>query len=44
MQGQIKGKPDSNNEFRVSDDGKTLTIVSKSIKTTAAFTSVWDKE
>jgi hypothetical protein len=44
MQDQIKGKPDSISEFRVSDDGKTLTIVSKSIKTSATFTSVWDKE
>jgi hypothetical protein len=44
MQDQIKGMPDSNNEFTVSDDGKTLTIVSKSIKTAAVFTSVWDKE
>jgi hypothetical protein len=44
MQDQVKGKPDSNSEYMVSDDGKTLTIVSKSITTTAVFTSVWDKE
>lgn len=44
MEDQIKGKPDSTSEFRVSDDGKTLTIVSKSVKTAAIFTSVWDKE
>jgi hypothetical protein len=44
MQDQIKGKPESTSEFRVSDDGKTLTIVSKSVKTAAVFTSVWDKE
>jgi hypothetical protein len=44
MQSQIKGKPDSIDEFTVSDDGKTLTIVSKSIKTSTVFTSVWDKE
>jgi hypothetical protein len=44
MQGQVKGKPDSINEFTVSDDGRTLTIVSKSIKTNTSFTSVWDKE
>ena len=44
MQNQIKGKPDSTSELTVSDDGKTLTIVSKSIKTAAVFTSVWDKE
>jgi hypothetical protein len=44
MQGQVKSQPDSSNEFTVSNDGKTLTIVSKSIKTAAVFTSVWDKE
>ncbi len=44
MQSQIKGKPDSIDEYKVSDDGKTLTIVSKSIKTNTVFTSVWDKE
>jgi len=44
MEGQIKGKPDNTSEFRVSDDGKTLTIVSKSVKTAATFTSVWDKD
>jgi hypothetical protein len=44
MQGQVNGKPDSINEFKVSDDGKTLTLVSKSIKTSTTFTSVWDKE
>ena len=44
MQDQVKGKPDSTTEFTVSDDGKTLTIVNKSIKTAAVFTSVWDKE
>jgi hypothetical protein len=43
-QDQVKGKPDSNSEYKVSDDGKTLTIVNKSIKTNAVFTSVWDKE
>jgi hypothetical protein len=44
MQGQVNGKPDSINEFTVSEDGRTLTIVSKSVKTNAAFTSVWDKK
>jgi hypothetical protein len=43
-QDQVNGKPDSTTEFTVSDDGKTLTIVNKSIKTAAVFTSVWDKE
>jgi hypothetical protein len=31
-----------NSKYR--DDGKTLTLISKSIKTSATFTSVWDKE
>ena len=44
MQNQVKGKPDGISEFRVADDGKTLTIVFKSVKTTASFTSVWDRE
>jgi hypothetical protein len=44
MQSQIKGKLDTIDEFTVSDDGKALTIVSKSIKTNAVFTSVWDKQ
>jgi hypothetical protein len=44
MQDQIKGIPESTTEFTVSVDGRTLTIVSKSIKTAAVFTSVWDKE
>ena len=44
MQGQVNGKLDSIDEFTVSEDGKTLTLVSKSIKTSATFVSVWDKE
>jgi hypothetical protein len=44
MESQIKGRPESIDEFTVSADGNTLTIVSKSIKTSAVFTSVWDKQ
>jgi hypothetical protein len=44
FESQSKGKPDDNQEFKVSDDGKTLTIVNKSLKTSAVFTSVWDKQ
>jgi hypothetical protein len=44
MKSQTKGRPDSTDEYKVSDDGKTLTIISKSIKTSAVFTSVWDKQ
>ena len=44
MESESSGKPESHDEFRVSDDGKTLTIVSRPVKTAAVFTSVWDKE
>jgi hypothetical protein len=41
---QSKGKLDDNQELRVSDDGKTLTVVDKAVKTSAIFTTVWDKQ
>jgi hypothetical protein len=44
MEDRIKGKPESTSEFTVSDGGKTLTIVSKFVKTAAVFTSVCDKK
>jgi hypothetical protein len=44
MEAQSKGKPDDNREYKVSDDGKALTIVTKSLMTSAVFTSVWDKQ
>lgn len=44
MESQTKGSPASTDEYKVSDDGKTLTIVSKAVKTPAVFTSVWDKQ
>jgi hypothetical protein len=44
MVGQSKGKPDDSQELKVSDDGKTLTIVNKPLMTSAVFTSVWDKQ
>ena len=44
MEEQVKGTPDSRDEFRVSEDGKTLTIVNRPIKMPGEFTSVWDKE
>ena len=40
---QLKGKPEDHEELRVSDDGKTLTIVSKAAKSSVVFTMVWDK-
>ncbi|MDQ6678671.1 MAG: hypothetical protein M3Z09_15425 [Acidobacteriota bacterium] len=42
-EGQIDGKLDDKEEWKVSDDGKTLTIVNKPVKSSAVFTSVFDK-
>jgi hypothetical protein len=39
-----KGSPGDTLEFKVADDGKTLTMVNKSLKTSAVFTTVWDKQ
>jgi hypothetical protein len=44
MESQKKGSPESTDDYKVSEDGKTLTIVSKAAKTSAIFTSVWDKQ
>ncbi|WP_263384134.1 hypothetical protein [Granulicella arctica] len=44
MESQTKGSPVTTDEYKVSDDGKTLTIVSKAVKTSAVFTSIWDKQ
>jgi len=44
LEGQRNGKPDDTEEFKVSEDGKTLTIVSRPVKSSAVFTTVWDKE
>jgi hypothetical protein len=44
MEDQVDGKPDSTEEYEVSEDGKTLTMVSTALKTSAKFTSVWDKK
>lgn len=41
---QASGKPESSDELKVSDDGKTLTIVSKPANSPAVFTMVWDKQ
>ncbi len=41
---QVKGKPEESEEFKVSHDGKTLTIVSRIAKSSAVFTMVWDKQ
>jgi hypothetical protein len=44
IDGQVNGKPEESEEFQVSDDGKTLTIVSKPADSSAVFTMVWDKQ
>jgi hypothetical protein len=41
---QGKGSPGDTLEFKVSDDGKTLMMVNTSLKTSAVFTTVWDKQ
>jgi len=44
MESQARGELTDTEKFKVSEDGKTLTTVSKSSKTSAEFTSVWDKQ
>jgi hypothetical protein len=44
IEGQLNGKPQDTEEFKVSDDGKTLTIVSRPAKSSSVFTSVWDRQ
>ena len=44
IEDQINGKPEYSEELKVSDDGKTLTIVSRSANSSAVFTEVWDKQ
>jgi hypothetical protein len=40
----VNGKLEESEELTVSEDGKTLTIVSKVANSSAVFTSVWDKQ
>lgn len=44
IDGQVNGKQEDSAEFRVSDDGKTLTVVSRPAHSSAVFTMVWDKQ
>jgi hypothetical protein len=44
IEGLVKGEPEDSEEFKLSDDGKTLTVVSKVAKSNAVFTMVWDKQ
>ena len=41
---QAKGKPEESEELKVSADGSTLTIVRRSVNSSAVFTMVWDKQ
>jgi hypothetical protein len=41
---QVNGKPEESEELKVSNDGRTLTIVSKPANSSAVFTMVWDKQ
>lgn len=41
---QVNGKLEDHGELKVSDDGKTLTVVTKLANSSAVFTMVWDKQ
>jgi hypothetical protein len=41
---QVNGKPEESGEFKLSDDGKTLTIVRRPANSSAVFTMVWDRQ
>jgi hypothetical protein len=41
---QVNGNPDDEEEWKVSDDGKTMTIIAKPVKSSAIFTSVFDRK
>jgi hypothetical protein len=44
IDGQVNGKQEDSAELKVSGDGKTLTIVSRPVHSSAVFTMVWDKQ
>jgi hypothetical protein len=44
LDGQINGQPDDKEEFKLSEDGKTLTMISKPVNSPAVFTTVWDRK
>jgi hypothetical protein len=41
---QVNGKPEESGELKLSDDGKTLTIVRRPANSSAVFTMVWDRQ
>jgi hypothetical protein len=44
IDGLTKGETEDSEDFKVSDDGKTLTVVDKSPKSSSVFTMVWDRQ
>jgi hypothetical protein len=44
IDGQLDGKTEESQELTVSDDGKTLTVVTRVPHASAVFTMVWDKQ
>lgn len=43
IESQVDNKPEQSDEWKVSDDGKTLTIVSRPANSPVVFTEVWDR-
>jgi hypothetical protein len=44
IESQVDGKQDYSEEYKVSDDGQTLTIVGRFPNSPAVFTMVWEKQ
>ena len=44
IENQVNGKPEDSEDLKVSEDNKTLTIVSRVPNSSAVFTMVWDKQ
>jgi hypothetical protein len=44
IESQVNGKPEESEELKESDDGRTLTIVSRPANSPVAFTMVWDRQ
>lgn len=44
IEDQVNGKPEESEELKLSDDGKTLTITSRPVNSSAVFTMVWDRQ
>ena len=43
METQLNGKPSERVEYRLSDDGKTLTVTDRAVNSTAVFKDVFDR-